>query len=435
MALIVKKFGGSSVATPDKMRAIVQRVLKGKQPEDKIVIVVSAMGDTTDELVALAKQITSKTYGREMDMLLTTGEQVSIALMAMAFQEAGQKAISFTGAQAGIKTSDAFNKGRILALKPGRIMKALDQGNIVIVAGFQGITGHGDITTLGRGGSDTTAVAIAGAIHADVCEIYTDVDGVYTSDPRVVPNAKKIDQITYGEMLEMAKLGAGVMQPRAVEMGSRFGVPIHVRSTFSEDEGTMIQEDCSMEVKQYLIRGVASDKNVAKITVLGIPNKPGFAYRVFAELAEKHVDVDMIVQSVRIANEGVTDITFTIARTDLEQAKAVLANLRKEMPVEDVLIDDKMAKFPSSVLAWPAIRASLPACSASSVTTASISKSFPLRKSALPASFLKTSSIKPSKLSTRTSSTKTKGDTCLYWIALQKRCCSLNCPNGSSSNA
>lgn len=184
MALIVKKFGGSSVATPDKMRAIVQRVLKGKQPEDKIVIVVSAMGDTTDELVALAKQITSKTYGREMDMLLTTGEQVSIALMAMAFQEAGQKAISFTGAQAGIKTSDAFNKGRILALKPGRIMKALDQGNIVIVAGFQGITGHGDITTLGRGGSDTTAVAIAGAIHADVCEIYTDVDGVYTSDPR-----------------------------------------------------------------------------------------------------------------------------------------------------------------------------------------------------------------------------------------------------------
>ena len=333
MALIVKKFGGSSVATPDKMRAIVQRVLKGKKPEDKIVIVVSAMGDTTDDLVALAKQITSKTYGREMDMLLTTGEQVSIALMAMAFQEAGQKAISFTGAQAGIKTSDAFNKGRILALKPGRIMKALDQGNIVVVAGFQGITGHGDITTLGRGGSDTTAVAIAGAIHADVCEIYTDVDGVYTSDPRVVPNAK-----------EMAKLGAGVMQPRAVEMGSRFGVPIHVRSTFSEDEGTMIQEDCSMEVKQYLIRGVASDKNVAKITVLGIPNKPGFAYRVFAELAEKHVDVDMIVQSVRIANEGVTDITFTIARTDLEQAKAVLTNLRKEMPVEDVLIDDKMAK-------------------------------------------------------------------------------------------
>lgn len=344
MALIVKKFGGSSVATPDKMRAIVQRVLNGKQEGDKIVIVVSAMGDTTDELVSLAKQITSKAYGREMDMLLSTGEQVSIALMAMAFQEAGQKAISFTGAQAGIKTSDAFNKGRILDLEPNRIMEALDEGNVVVVAGFQGITGHGDITTLGRGGSDTTAVAIAGAINADVCEIYTDVDGVYTSDPRVVPNAQKMKEITYGEMLEMAKLGAGVMQPRAVEMGSRFSVPIHVRSTFSEDEGTMIQEVCSMEIKQYLIRGVASDKNVAKITVLGIPNQPGHAYKIFSMLADSHVDVDMIVQSVRVAKEGVTDITFTIARTELPAAKDILNRLREEMPVEDILVDDKMAK-------------------------------------------------------------------------------------------
>ena len=344
MALIVKKFGGSSVATPDKMRAIVQRVLKGKQEGDKIVIVVSAMGDTTDELVSLAKQITSKAYGREMDMLLSTGEQVSIALMAMAFQEAGQKAISFTGAQAGIKTSDAFNKGRILELEPHRIMEALDEGNVVVVAGFQGITGHGDITTLGRGGSDTTAVAIAGAIHADVCEIYTDVDGVYTSDPRVVPNAQKMKEITYGEMLEMAKLGAGVMQPRAVEMGSRFSVPIHVRSTFSEDEGTMIQEVFSMVIKKYLIRGVASDKNVAKITVLGIPNQPGYAYKIFSTLADHHVDVDMIVQSVRVAKEGVTDITFTIARTELPAAKDILNHLREEMPVEDILVDDKMAK-------------------------------------------------------------------------------------------
>ena len=344
MALIVKKSGGSSVATPDKMRAIVQRVLKGKQEGDKIVIVVSAMGDTTDELVSLAKQITSKAYGREMDMLLSTGEQVSIALMAMAFQEAGQKAISFTGAQAGIKTSNAFNKGRILDLEPNRIMEALDEGNVVVVAGFQGITGHGDITTLGRGGSDTTAVAIAGAINADVCEIYTDVDGVYTSDPRVVSDAKKMKEITYGEMLEMAKLGAGVMQPRAVEMGSRFSVPIHVRSTFSEDEGTMIQEVCSMEIKQYLIRGVASDKNVAKITVLGIPNQPGYAYKIFSTLADHHVDVDMIVQSVRVAKEGVTDITFTIARTELPAAKDILNRLREEMPVEDILVDDKMAK-------------------------------------------------------------------------------------------
>jgi len=344
LALIVKKFGGSSVATPDKMRAIVQRVLKSKKPGDKIVIVVSAMGDSTDELVALAQQITTKTYGREMDMLLSTGEQVSIALMAMAFEAAGQKAISFTGAQAGIQTSDAFNKGRILEMQPERIMEALDEGNVVVVAGFQGITDHGDITTLGRGGSDTTAVAIAGAIHADVCEIYTDVDGVYTSDPRVVPKAMKIQEITYGEMLEMAKLGAGVMQPRAVEMGSRFNVPIHVRSTFSEATGTIIKGDCSMEIKQYLIRGVAQDKNVAKITVLGIPNKPGFAYKIFSELAEKSIDVDMIVQSVRVAKEGVTDITFTVAASDLSAVHDVLDHIRQEIAIEDILIDEHMAK-------------------------------------------------------------------------------------------
>lgn len=344
MALIVKKFGGSSVATPEKIRAVVQRVLKEKKTEDKIVIVVSAMGDTTDELVTLAKRLTSKTYGREMDMLLATGEQVSIALMAMAFQAAGQPAISFTGGQAGITTSNAFNKGRILDLQPQRVHQALEAGNIVIVAGFQGMTADGDITTLGRGGSDTTAVAIAGAIHADVCEIFTDVDGIYTSDPRVVPEARKMDTITYGEMLEMAKLGAGVMQPRAVEMGSRFNVPIHVRSTFSEAKGTMIQEEYAMKIKQYLIRGVAQDNNVAKITVLGIPNRPGFAYKIFSELADKNVDVDMIVQSVRIAKEGVTDITFTIARTELSAAQEVLYHIRAEMNVEDILVDDGMAK-------------------------------------------------------------------------------------------
>lgn len=344
MALIVKKFGGSSVATPEKIRAVVQRVLKEKKTEDKIVIVVSAMGDTTDELVTLAKRLTSKTYGREMDMLLATGEQVSIALMAMAFQAAGQPAISFTGGQAGITTSNAFNKGRILDLQPQRVHQALEAGNIVIVAGFQGMTADGDITTLGRGGSDTTAVAIAGAIHADVCEIFTDVDGIYTSDPRVVPEARKMDTITYGEMLEMAKLGAGVMQPRAVEMGSRFNVPIHVRSTFSEAKGTMIQEEYAMKIKQYLIRGVAQDNNVAKITVLGIPNRPGFAYKIFSELADKNVDVDMIVQSVRIAKEGVTDITFTIARTELSAAQEVLHHIREEMNVEDILVDDGMAK-------------------------------------------------------------------------------------------
>ena len=344
MALIVKKFGGSSVATPDKMRTVVRRVLQGMQEDDKVVLVVSAMGDTTDELVSLARQVTSKPYGREMDMLLSTGEQISIALMAMAFKEAGHKAVSFTGAQAGIVTSNAFNKGRILEINADRVTEALDEGNIVIVAGFQGMTDDGDTTTLGRGGSDTTAVAVAGAVNADACEIYTDVDGIYTSDPRVVPNARKMEEITYGEMLEMAKLGAGVMQPRAVEMGSRFNVPIHVRSTFSEAAGTMIQEDYSMEVKQYLIRGVAEDKNVAKVTILGVPNKPGHAYRIFSGLADRNIDVDMIVQSVRYANEGVTDITFTVSRDDAALVRDVLTAMQGDMNIEDVLIDQNMGK-------------------------------------------------------------------------------------------
>ena len=344
MALIVKKFGGSSVATPDKMRAVVRRVLQGMQEDDKVVLVVSAMGDTTDELVSLARQVTSKPYGREMDMLLSTGEQISIALMAMAFKEAGHKAVSFTGAQAGIVTRNAFNKGRMLEINADRVTEALDEGNIVIVAGFQGMTDDGDITTLGRGGSDTTAVAVAGAVNADACEIYTDVDGIYTSDPRVVPNARKMEEITYGEMLEMAKLGAGVMQPRAVEMGSRFNVPIHVRSTFSEAAGTMIQEDYSMEVKQYLIRGVAEDKNVAKVTILGVPNKPGHAYRIFSGLADRNIDVDMIVQSVRYANEGVTDITFTVSRDDAALVRDVLTAMQGDMNIEDVLIDQNMGK-------------------------------------------------------------------------------------------
>ena len=342
--LIVKKFGGTSVANKERIYNVANRCVEEYKKGNDVVVVLSAMGKYTDELITMAEDINEKPPKREMDMLFTIGEQMSVSLMAMALDKLGVPAVSLNAFQVSMHTTSVHGNARLKRIDTERIRRELENRKIVVVTGFQGINKYDDYTTLGRGGSDTTAVAIAGAIHADVCEIYTDVDGVYTSDPRVVPNARKIEQITYGEMLEMAKLGAGVMQPRAVEMGSRFGVPIHVRSTFSEDEGTMIQEDCSMEVKQYLIRGVASDKNVAKITVLGIPNKPGFAYRVFAELAEKHVDVDMIVQSVRIANEGVTDITFTIARTDLEQAKAVFANLRKEMPVEDILIDDKMAK-------------------------------------------------------------------------------------------
>lgn len=344
MALIVKKFGGSSVATPEKIFNIVDRVLRDKQADDRIVVVVSAMGDTTDELVTLAKEVTSMPYGREMDRLLSTGEQVTIALMALAFQAKGHAAVSMTGEQAGIATSDAFGKARILDINPERVLRALDDGNIVVVAGFQGRTEGGDITTLGRGGSDTTAVALAGAMHADVCEIFTDVDGVYSTDPRVAPGAIKLKEITYGEMLEMARLGAGVMQPRAVEMGHRYGVPIHVRSTFSDEEGTIIREEYTMKANQYAITGVADDTNVAKVSLVGVENIPGVAHQVFQALADKSIDVDMIVQSIRTTDDKCTDIVFTITRDDVNLAKQVLDTLSITMSMEECIINENMAK-------------------------------------------------------------------------------------------
>lgn len=344
MALIVKKFGGSSVATPEKIFNIVNRVLRDKQADDRIVVVVSAMGDTTDDLVTLAKEVTSMPYGREMDRLLSTGEQVTIALMALAFQAKGHAAVSMTGEQAGIATSDAFGKARILDINPERVLCALEEGNIVVVAGFQGRTEEGDITTLGRGGSDTTAVALAGAMQADVCEIFTDVDGVYSTDPRVVPGAIKLKEITYGEMLEMARLGAGVMQPRAVEMGHRYGVPIHVRSTFSDEEGTIIREEYTMKANQYAITGVADDTNVAKVSLVGVENIPGVAHQVFQALADKSIDVDMIVQSIRTTDDKCTDIVFTITRDDVNLAKQVLEDLRNTMSMEECIVNENMAK-------------------------------------------------------------------------------------------
>ncbi len=344
MALIVKKFGGSSVATPEKIFNIVNRVLRDKQADDRIVVVVSAMGDTTDDLVTLAKEVTSMPYGREMDRLLSTGEQVTIALMALAFQAKGHAAVSMTGEQAGIATSNAFGKARILDINPERVLRALEEGNIVVVAGFQGRTEEGDITTLGRGGSDTTAVALAGAMQADVCEIFTDVDGVYSTDPRVAPGAIKLKEITYGEMLEMARLGAGVMQPRAVEMGHRYGVPIHVRSTFSDEEGTIIREEYTMKANQYAITGVADDTNVAKVSLVGVENVPGVAHQVFQALADKSIDVDMIVQSIHTTDDKCTDIVFTITRDDVNLAKQVLDTLSFTMSMEECIINENMAK-------------------------------------------------------------------------------------------
>lgn len=343
MAILVKKFGGSSVATPEKIHGIVNRVLKEKKPGDKIVIVVSAMGDSTDDLLALAGRVNPEMPKRELDMLLATGEQVTIALMAGAFWAKGQPAVSFTGAQAGIKTNDKYSKASIINVEAERVQKALDEGNVVIVAGFQGITGSGDITTLGRGGSDTTAVAIAAGLNAGICDIYTDVDGVYTADPRIVPNALKLDEITFAEMLELARLGAGVMQPRAVEYGEHNGVAIHVRSTFHEVPGTIIRGEYTVQEKKFVIRGVAHDTNVAKLPARGVPDEPGVAYRIFAALADANIDVDMIVQSASVQKDK-NDILFTVAKTDMAEALGVLENLKAAMPFDKVDLEVNVAK-------------------------------------------------------------------------------------------
>ena len=310
MALIVKKFGGTSVGSTEKIMAVAKRILDDKKPGDQIVMVVSAMGDTTDELIELAKGITKNPYQytREMDMLLTTGEQVSIALLTMAFKSLGQK------------------------------------GKIVVVAGFQGCDEKGDPVTLGRGGSDTSAVALAGALKADSCEIFTDVDGIYSADPRIVKHARRMKEITYNEMLEMARLGAGVMQPRSVEMGKYFNIPIHVRSTFTTKPGTMIREAYTMEEKDFVIRGVAHDDKVAKIAVLGVPNNPGIAHAIFSALAKASIDVDMIVQSIRNIEKNVTDMVFTVALDDLSEAKKIVDDVADELNAIAVLIEEDVAK-------------------------------------------------------------------------------------------
>ncbi|MCI7266859.1 MAG: aspartate kinase [Anaerovibrio sp.] len=346
MALIVKKFGGSSVGSTEKIMNVAKRIIEEKKPGDQIVMVVSAMGDTTDDLIELAKGINSNPYqySREMDMLLTTGEQVSISLLTMAFKSLGQKAISLTGPMVGMRTNSVHTKGKIVDIKPSRVRKELEKGKIVVVAGFQGVDEKGDPVTLGRGGSDTSAVALAGALKADACEIYTDVDGVYSADPRLVPDARKMKEITYDEMLEMARLGAGVMQPRSVEMGMYFNIPIHVRSTFTNKPGTMIREAYTMEEKDFLIRGVAHDSNVAKVAVLGVPNDPGVAHAIFSALSEKNIAVDMIVQSIRNIEKNVTDMVFTITQDDLAEAKKIVDGVAEKLHAVAVLIEEDVAK-------------------------------------------------------------------------------------------
>lgn len=341
MALVVTKFGGTSVGSPERIRAVAKRLIARKQAGDDVVAVVSAMGHVTDELVDLASQICAEPPEREMDMLLSTGEQVSIALLAMAITAEGCEAVSFTGAQVGIVTDSVHSKAKILEVRADRIREALDEGLIVIVAGFQGMTPDGTITTLGRGGSDTTAVAVAAGVDADVCEIYTDVDGVYTADPRIVPDSCKIAELSYEEMLEMAASGAGVLQMRAVEFARNHGVVIHCRSSFNESTGTIVKEaDETME--QPIIRGVTHDTSEAKVTIKDVLDRPGVAAAIFSAMAENNVNVDMIIQNV--SEGGSADISFTVPKDDLVRARRAVAEVVEKLGASDYSVDESIAK-------------------------------------------------------------------------------------------
>lgn len=342
MPIVVQKFGGTSVGDVDRMKRVADRVARTHRDGNQTVVVVSAMGKTTDDLVSMAARISERPPERELDILLTSGERISMALLAMALHDRGVPAKSFTGSQAGIITDAVHGKARIVDITPGRVRSALDEGSVVIVAGFQGVSQDTkDITTLGRGGSDTTAVALAAALGAEVCEIYTDVDGVFTADPRIVPGAHKLDRISYEEMLEMAAQGAGVLQVRSVEFGRNHGVRIHVRSSFSYSAGTWVgpQEDM---VEDAIISGVAHDTSEAKLTVQQVPDRPGVASRIFSALAEDNINIDMIVQNV--SEDGRTDISFTLPRGEIHKAQAVLEPLGAEVGAAGVRVDEDIAK-------------------------------------------------------------------------------------------
>ena len=347
MGLVVQKYGGSSVADAESIKRVARRIVDTYAAGSPVAVVVSAMGDTTDELIDLARQVSPKPPARELDMLLTAGERMSMALLAMAISDLGFEARSFTGSQAGVITDSVHGKARILDVTPGRIEAALDEGAIPIIAGFQGVSQETkDITTLGRGGSDTTAVALAAALHADVCEIYTDVDGIFTSDPRVVPTARQLSKVTYEEMLELAASGAKVLHPRCVEYARRFDIPIHVRSSFSTKEGTWVVSDAKSEddVEQPIISGVAQDLNDAKVTIIGVPDRPGEAAAIFGTLADAGINLDMIVQNVSVEDTGLTDVTFTCPRGDGEKALAALRATQDQIGFADLRYDDAIAK-------------------------------------------------------------------------------------------
>ena len=341
MSVIVQKYGGTSVADPERIKHVAKRVVATADAGHQVCVVVSAMGAMTDQLLELAAEVSKRPHPREQDMLLTAGERISSALLAMAVIELGRDAVSLTGSQAGIVTDERHGKARIVELRPQRVLEALDAGRIVIVAGFQGVSGTSDITTLGRGGSDTTAVAVAAGLGADVCEIYTDVDGVFTADPRVVPAARKLDAVTYEEMLELAASGAKVLALRSVEYARTHGVAVHIRSSFGEADGTWIVKEEDV-LEQAIISGIASDSSEAKVTILGVPDKPGIAGRVFRPLADAGIHIDMIVQNVSAA--GHTDISFTLPQSDLATAEPVLDVIAKLVDARGHTCDSDIGK-------------------------------------------------------------------------------------------
>jgi aspartate kinase len=358
MGLIVAKFGGSSVADASGILRVAKRIVDTKRAGNEVVVVVSAMGDTTDDLIDLAKQVSPNPPGRELDMLLTAGERISMAVLAMAINDLGFEARSYTGSQAGLITDSTHGKARIVDVTPGRIQEALRENAIPIVAGFQGVSQDTkDITTLGRGGSDLTAVALAAALYADVCEIYTDVDGIFSADPRVVPNARKVPRITYDEMMELAAAGAKVLHLRCVEYAKRFDLPIHVRSSFSDKEGTFVIADLANQSKliklsklgaimeQPIISGVAHDLGDAKITVVGVPDRPGMAAAIFQAVADAGINMDMIVQNVSVRESGATDLTFTCPRGDATKAELALRRIEKVVAFKDIDTDENIGKI------------------------------------------------------------------------------------------
>ncbi|MES9833086.1 MAG: aspartate kinase [Candidatus Thiodiazotropha sp. DIVDIV] len=343
MALIVQKYGGTSVGSVERISAVAEKVKAYREKGDQVVVVVSAMSGETNRLIGLASQIDDAPDPREMDVLVSTGEQVTIALLSMALQKIGSPARSYTGGQVHILTDSAYSKARIRDIDAARVKADLDANRVVVVAGFQGVDEHGSITTLGRGGSDTTAVAMAAALKADECQIYTDVDGVYTTDPRVVPNARRLERITFEEMLEMASLGSKVLQIRAVEFAGKYNVPLRVLSSFEEGEGTLITfEEEKME--QAKISGIAFNRDEAKLTILGVPDQPGVAHKIIGPVSNQNIEVDMIVQNIS-HDTGRTDFTFTVNRSDFKRAKDILEQTATEMGAREVLSDDRIVKI------------------------------------------------------------------------------------------